>query len=140
MKDAKQVIDLHRSVSEGYFNVMRKYGLVEHQPEPLIPQEDGSLLFTNSTIVPLKEKFLAGNYVVNGYFLLQNCLRLQILKTIMDMNIPIKYVSCFKMVVSLVPSHHLDISVDSALEFLFEVVGMTRQELVIWTHEGHEGD
>ncbi len=131
MTDVLNLKTLHNRVSEGYFNVMRKYGFIQHQSEPLIPTVDSSILFTNSTIVPLKEKFLDGNYTGNGYFLLQNCLRLQTLKTIENADVRLKHVSCFKMLGTLVPKSNLGLAVDAMLEFLFNIVRISRNQLVV---------
>jgi len=138
MKNVSDLVELHGCISEGYFAVMRKYGLESYSTEPLIPKDDDSILFTNSTIVPLKGKFLSGDYSGNGYFLLQDCLRLASIKTVEDEESVLKHVSCFKMLGSLVPSCHLDLAINAALEFLVDVVGIKSKDLIVLIPSGSE--
>lgn len=139
MKNRLKILELQNDVSEGYFRIMLEAGLVKHDPSSLIPENDDSLLFTNSTIVPLKQRFLAEQYLGNGWFLLQDCIRLQALKITYDMEKPIKFVSCFKMLGSIVPSKNLKLAIETSLDFLFNVVGLSKQDLVVWENESGDG-
>jgi hypothetical protein len=141
MKTTQEITNLHTRSITGYFEVMERYGMKKHDPEPLISQEDDSLLFTNSTIVPLKSKLGPDHLLGGGYFLLQNCLRLQVLKTLIENeSTPIKYVSCFKMLGSLVDRNSLDCAIDATLEFLHTIAELPKNELIVWVHKGTEAN
>lgn len=63
-------------VTRDFVSHFARCGYMYHEPEPLIPNNDKTLAFTNATIVPLK-KYLLGGFTSPGYVVVQPCLRLR---------------------------------------------------------------
>lgn len=68
------------SVTKDFITHFAAYGFSLHDSEPLIPRDDPTLAFTNSTIVPLKS-YLKDGFAPPGFMLVQSCLRLRNLAT-----------------------------------------------------------
>lgn len=91
-----------RSAMAGLFlNYFRNAGFLEVPPEPIVPRDDKSVLFTPATITVLKPLLSQGRMRHPGYIVRQRCLRLQNLKKMDDpMWVP-EYMSHFNMVGAL---------------------------------------
>jgi hypothetical protein len=81
----------------GFLGVHKELGFKPTPPAPVIDRSDHSVLFTGATINAVKLDTLYGRVPVPGNLLVQDCVRLQNLKSFGDPTFAPQYMSCFRM-------------------------------------------
>ena len=92
-----------KELIDGFMDHFESKGYHKFSPEPIIPLDDSSLLFTNATIVPLKKFILNRNIPPPGIVSQQPCLRTQNIARLSDPDFNPEYMSYFKMLGILCP-------------------------------------
>lgn len=94
-----KIFQIQQITIKQFFNCFLELGYKEISPETILPQNDKSLYFTNSTTVPLKPYINSNSIVYPGFVLLQPCIRLHNIKMnqLRDDEYSPEYMSYFKM-------------------------------------------
>lgn len=123
-KSRRQSIDDVAAAFCGYF---QGAGYETVEPEPLIPRNDKSVLFSNATITPLKDRLLADERPETGWVIQQPCLRLQNFSDYPNPDFSPEYMSFFHMVGVFAP----DLSTEYAEHLLkaLEASGVSPEQL-----------
>jgi len=82
-------------VEEQFEKCFSDKGYIQEIPVPITSKVDPSTAFVGSTISPMKPYLLDNNIGKKGRFLIQNCMRTQVLKGLKDRE-PRTFGSCFK--------------------------------------------
>lgn len=89
-------------LKKSFIEYFKASGFKYFPPAPLIPIDDQSLLFTNSTIVPVKTILQKSQIRSPGFVFSQQCIRNHNLKEFKQTNSQLSYMSCFHMLGVLV--------------------------------------
>ena len=108
------------------------FQFVTKEPVPFITG-DSTLLFTNSTIVGLKNKIIKREVDSPGYSIIQPCIRNQNLKSIRLENENLEYMSCFIQAGILSHKRGLDNLLMFINDFLTVDMGLTEHDLIFKT-------
>lgn len=122
----RQKIDVIRTQFVSHFS---EQGFIQVPAEPLIPQKDKTVLYSNATITPIKEHLLAGQKPENGWVIDQPCLRIQNLSRYSDSQFDPEYMSFFHMVGVYVAKKDCNF-IGSILRVL-DVLGLSKDRLEI---------
>jgi hypothetical protein len=135
MDPAKAVVtdlaDMHKCAIQRFCTFCAELHFTEHLAEPLIPRSDRSLLFTNSTVIPLKSLIMAGDIPTPGIYISQPCLRTHNLKYLHEEGTAPGYMSYFRMVAVTASPSTAPMLAGHVARFLVEKEGIAGDRLVL---------
>jgi hypothetical protein len=106
-------------------------GFLKLEAEPLIPCNDPSLFYTNSSIVRFKPFFQKGSLDISSPLLVcQPCLRFRGLNSFLDEDAK-PYLSFFNMVGTLYPPHELEWKASLTIELLTQKYGIAKENILL---------
>lgn len=82
------------ALTEHFTAMASKFGFIHAPPTPLL-SDDETLLFANSTIAGYKRHLIEGRLPSPGFWIVQECIRNQNLKSIRKWGEELEYMSCF---------------------------------------------
>lgn len=122
---------LQGDLRNGFFEYFESKGYAKVEPEELVPKNDKSLIFTNSTIVPVKKYVEAKNIPDPGVVIEQPCLRFQNLKYLYNQEKPLSYASYFKMLGIMCPTERYSQMQEEIKDYLTLHLGFQKDSIKI---------
>lgn len=124
--------EIQQSVVLTFDNFFIGRGYRKFAPEPILPQTDNSILFTNSTIVPLKSLVEERRIPNPGCFVIQPCLRNQNLQIMHEDEAIPEYMNYFTMLGTLAfPGRYGEVAEES-WELLTQHLNIPRKNIKIF--------
>lgn len=112
-------------IKDSFFSYFGMAGYNKISPAPLIPEQDDSVLFSNSAILPFKS-FLKEE--TPKLFNLQKCIRFRGAKDLLNPD-EVPYISTFEMAGCIVPANALNELLDDTRDFMLNTLNISPQKL-----------
>lgn len=119
-----------KKIEDTFINFFKKEGFEGFPSQPIIPINDDSLYFTNSTIVNFKPLLINDDLPTKGIFNSQHCLRLKNISHVLDENSE-PYISLFKMLGTIVPETGFSDLFDKAIELFNQEYHIPKDNICI---------
>lgn len=127
----QHIKEVQEGVILAFDNFFIEKGYKRVAPEPILPLNDNSVLFTNSTIIPLKSLVEERKIPKPGCFVIQPCLRNQNLQIIYEDKVIPEYMSYFTMVGILAIPSRYDRVAEESWELLTRCLNIPRENIKI---------
>lgn len=114
-------------VRDSFFSYFGMAGYNKISPAPLIPEEDDSILFSNSAILPFKPFLREASPKL---FNVQKCIRFRGGKDLLNLD-EAPYISTFEMAGCVVPANALNELLDDTRDFMLNTLDISPQKLYV---------
>ena len=114
-------------VKDDFSNYFSILGFKKINPAPLIPDNDTSILFSNSAIVPFKPYLKQDNVKL---FNIQKCIRFRGGKDLFNFD-EAPYMSTFDMAGAIAPAEYKDILIEDVQDFLLNTLEIPEKKLYV---------